>query len=151
MARQHHINITREFPVPVERLFSHLSEHENLERLFAPARIIRLSSGTDARNGVGSARTIKPYPMPAFVETVTAYHENKLVEYRITKGSPLRNHFGRMTFDSLGAHASRVEFDIVFEGKFPGAGAVFWFILNRGITNGLADLADDKEFLADRA
>jgi hypothetical protein len=29
--------------------------------------------------------------------------------------------------------------------------SVFWFILNRGITNELADLADDKEFLADPA
>jgi len=119
-----------------------------LSGLFAPAKVTRLSSGADVRNGVGSARTIKPGPMPAFVEHVTAYRENELIEYRITKGSPLRNHFGRMTFDSLGAHSSRVEFDIVFEGKFPGVGAVFWFILNRGITNGLASLTNDEEFLA---
>ena len=34
---QQRIEIDKEFPFPVSDLFNHLSEHENLSALFAPA------------------------------------------------------------------------------------------------------------------
>jgi uncharacterized protein YndB with AHSA1/START domain len=146
VSRQH-VSLAREFAIPVERLFAYFAEHENLARIFAPAKVKRLRDGPVERNGVGSARTVRPGPMPSFVETVTAYRENECIEYRITKGGPLRNHLGRMRFSVLGASASRFEIDIVFEGKFPGAGPIFRFILDRGISRGLADLERDAAFL----
>ncbi|MGK2911701.1 MAG: SRPBCC family protein [Sphingobium sp.] len=140
--RQQKISIEWEIPVPVERLFSHLAEHENLVRLFAPARITSLANGHYERNGIGSSRRVRPGPMPSFVETVTDYRANELIEYRITQGGLLRNHLGRMHFASLGSRASRVCINISFEGRFLGVGPAFRFLLNRSIRQGLADLAE---------
>ena len=141
MTKLQQINVSKEFDVSVERLFAHLAEHENLQRLFTPARVRRLTSGSETRNGVGSSRSIRPGPLPAFVETVTAYRENESIEYRITRGSPLRNHKGEIMFEKLGPARSRVTFRIAFEGRFIGAGPVFRHIIGTGVTKGLDELA----------
>jgi hypothetical protein len=141
MPRQQRIEAARDFPVSRERLFAHLSEHENLGALFAPATVERLRDGQGVRNGVGSARSVRPWPFLAFVETVTAYRENELIEYRITRGGLLRHHLGVMRFTTPQPGCSRLEFSIVFEGRFPFIGPIFRAILDRGINQGLAELA----------
>jgi len=146
MPRRQHISVEHDFPVPVDRLFAHLAEHENLGKLFAPAKVVRLRDGASNRNGAGSARSVKPGPLPAFVETVTDYRENELIEYRITKGGLLKNHLGQIRFFRLDAGSSRVAFNIVFEGKAPGVGSLFRLIISRGIRKGLLELADNKTF-----
>lgn len=142
MSKMYQVEVAQEFEVPVEQLFAHLSEHENMRPLFAPARVTRVRDGTESRNGIGSARRVKPGPMPSFIETVTDFRENELVEYRITCGSPLRDHVGTMHFRPCGQRSSTVKFDIRFEGAIPGAGPLFRFILARGIKHGLARLAE---------
>ncbi|MBI5105380.1 MAG: SRPBCC family protein, partial [Solirubrobacterales bacterium] len=90
--------VDRHFALPPERVFAYLAEHENLEGLFG-AKVKRLNDGTDGtRNGVGSARQMRVLAGPPFVETTTEVVENELIRYRITKGSPLRDHEGVMTF-----------------------------------------------------
>ncbi len=140
MARQQQIEVIREFTVPVERLSARLPEQENLVTLFAPAKIERLHDGDTERNGVGSARRMRVWPTKPFIETVTGYRENELIEYRITEGSPLRNHIGTMRFTSLGPTRSRLDFVIRFEGKVPFVGPIVRTVLQRGIENGLAKL-----------
>jgi len=54
-----HIEIIKDFPIPVNRLFAFLGEHENLGVIFAPAKVRRISDGQGARNGVGSAREMR--------------------------------------------------------------------------------------------
>ncbi|MDR8218266.1 polyketide cyclase, partial [Acinetobacter baumannii] len=56
MLKTQKINIIQEFDAPIDKVFAALSEHENLSKLFAPAKVTRISNGKDARNGVGSAR-----------------------------------------------------------------------------------------------
>jgi uncharacterized protein YndB with AHSA1/START domain len=141
MARQQCIEVSREFPVPVGRLFAYLAEHENLAKLFAPAKAERLCDGDSQRNGVGSARRLRVWPASPFVETVTAYRENELIEYRITEGSPLRNHVGTLRFTGLGPARARLDFVIRFEGKIPMIGPVVRNVLKHGIENGLTKLA----------
>ena len=131
------INIHQDFTFPVERLFAHLSEHENLEAIFHPTRIRRIADGQGARNGVGSAREMRALGGPAFVETVTAYRENELIEYRITRGSPLKNHLGVMRFSSTPT-GSHLHYTIQFEGKLPLIGPLIRLVLERGIRKGLA-------------
>ena len=137
---QQRIEIIKKFTVPVERLFAYLSEHENLAVIFAPAKIKRLSNGQDARNGVGSAREIQLPLLPPFVETVMAYKENELIEYRITQGSLLKNHHGIMQFYPTTDNGSRLHYLIVFEGKFPLIAKLVRLGLERGIRRGLNDL-----------
>lgn len=131
-----HIEIVKDFQIPVERLFAYLGEHENLEAIFAPARIRRLSDGQGARNGVGSAREMRILLAPPFVETVTAYRENELIEYRITRGSPLKNHRGVMRFTAIPG-GTRLHYTIEFEGKLPLVAEVVKPVLERAIRRGL--------------
>lgn len=137
---QQRIEVVKEFSAPVERLFAYLGEHENLEAIFAPTKIKRISDGQGARNGVGSAREMRILVAPSFVETVTAYKENELIEYRITRGSPLKNHHGVMRFYSTADGGSRLHYTIVFEGKLPLVGALIKAGLESGIRRGLNGL-----------
>lgn len=131
-----HIEIVKDFRVPVERLFAFLGEHENLGLIFAPARIRRLRDGQGARNGVGSARELRLPLAPPFVETVTAYTENELIEYRITRGSPLKNHRGVMRFTAIPG-GTRLHYTIEFEGRLPLVAELIKPVLEQGIRRGL--------------
>lgn len=134
------IEIVKEFSVPVDKVFAYLGEHENLAAVFAPAKVKRISSGHDARNGVGSAREMKILVGPSFVETVTAYKENELIEYRITRGSPLKNHHGVMRFYPMQNGGSRLHYTIEFEGKVPLVARIIKPVLEQGIRRGLKGL-----------
>lgn len=130
------INIHQDFAIPVEKLFAYLAEHENLETIFHPTKIRRIADGQWARNGIGSAREMRALGGPAFVETVTDYRENELIEYRITRGSPLKNHIGVMRFSSTPT-GSHLHYTIEFEGRLPLIAAVIRSVLDRGIRKGL--------------
>ena len=96
------VHVVQDFPQPVEELFAHLSEQENLESLFG-AKITRLSDGTDGtRNGAGASRELKVGPLPGFVETNTEVIPDELIRYRITKGGVLKDHEGVMRFSRQG-------------------------------------------------
>ena len=129
------ITVTQDSALPVGRLYAHLAEHENLGPLLG-ASITRLRDGDTGRNGVGSVRSIKVGPLPAFEETVTAAVADELIEYRITKGSPLKDHRGVLRFAPKGA-GSTVTWTIEF-GAPPVLDRVVAFGLERSLRTGLA-------------
>lgn len=133
--RAHHVHIEHRFEKPPERIFAYLAEHENLSDLF-DAKITRLRDGEGARNGVGSVRRLKPGPLPAFEETVTVYEEFTRIEYRITKGSPLNDHLGVMTFAPDG-EGTRFVYDIRLGSAIPGLAGIVKASLTRQITKAL--------------
>jgi uncharacterized protein YndB with AHSA1/START domain len=137
---QQRIDLTQEFAAPVSRVFAHLSEHENLEAVFAPAKIKRIKNGLNARNGVGSVRELRILVGPPFQETVTAFKDNELIEYRITQGSPLKNHLGVMRFSPTAQGGTRLDYTITFEGKFPLVAEVIRPPLESAIRRGLRKL-----------
>src|SRR3954452_15828970 len=127
------VHVVQDFPQPVEEVFAHLSEQENLESLFG-ARITRLSDGTDGtRNGAGASRELKVGPLPGFVETNTEVVPNELIRYRITKGGVLKDHEGVMRFSSTPT-GSRLDYTIDFDGKLPGIGPVVKTMLNKNVS-----------------
>jgi uncharacterized protein YndB with AHSA1/START domain len=136
---QQRIDILQEFDIPVERVFAYLAEHENLEKVFAPARIRRLSNGQSARNGVGSSRELRILIGPPFVETVTAYQENELIEYRVTRGSPIKNHCGVMRFQRT-PRGTQLHYTVEFDGKFPLVGELIKPGLEMAMRRGLKRL-----------
>jgi hypothetical protein len=138
MQRMH---VTQDFPQPIDELFAHLSEQENLEPLFG-AKIKRLSDGTDGtRNGAGASRELRVGPLPGFVETNVEVVPNELVRYRITRGGILKNHEGVMRFSSNGS-GSRLDYTIDFDSKVPGLGPVIKRVLTRNISSGLRRYAE---------
>lgn len=129
------IDITQDFALPVERVYAFLAEHENLGPLFG-AKITRVRDGNASRNGTGSVRALKIGPLPAFQETVTEAVDNALICYRITQGSPLRGHSGRMEFSSL-ASGSRLHYVIEFGAVVPGLDVIVRLGLDRNVRKGL--------------
>ena len=133
------VHVTREFSAPVERLFDHLAEHENLGETLG-ARIERVRDGSESRNGVGSVRKLTVGGVMSFEETVLVCVPNERIEYAITKGSPLRGHHGVMLFSSTPAGGSRLDYTITFGSPIPGVATIVAATLRRSIPRGLAKL-----------
>jgi len=137
VAREH-VDITQEFAAPVDTLFGHMAEHENLAGLFG-IRVERLRDGDSERNGVGSVRKLSLNGILPFEETITDFRPNELIEYRITKGTPLRDHLGTMSFSPLPEGRSRLHYTIMLDGP-PLITPLVRMQLQRSISSGLAKL-----------
>ncbi len=112
------IFIEKTFKAPLSKVFAELSDHEKLSVVLG-ANIKRIRDGQDGHtNGKGSVREIRLVPGVSFEETVTAFTPGKLVEYVISKGSPLKNHKGTMEFSESG-NGTQLRYRIVFESKYP--------------------------------
>jgi len=126
-----------DYALPPDRVFAYLSEHEHLADIFG-ARVTRLRDGGDGhRNGVGSARELKIGPAPPFEETVTEFVPDELIAYRITRGSPLKNHHGEMRFTAEG-DGTHLHYEIAFSSKLPGVDLIVAQGLKRNVAKGLA-------------
>jgi uncharacterized protein YndB with AHSA1/START domain len=130
------IEIDRDFNLPVNRVYAYLAEHENLEALFG-AKVARVRDGNSTRNGVGSVRQLRIGILPPFEETVTEAVPNERIDYRITKGSPLRHHRGSMVFSSIGS-GSHLHYVIEFGAVVPGLDRLIKSGLERAVRKGLA-------------
>jgi uncharacterized protein YndB with AHSA1/START domain len=131
------LTFKKDFDLPPDRVFPYFAEHENLEPMFG-AKITRLSDGNDgSRNGVGSARRLKVGPLPSFEETVTVFEPQEVINYRITRGSPLRRHLGELRFTPTDS-GTRLEWDITFTTPVPGLELLIAEVLRRRVNQGLA-------------
>ena len=136
--REHWVHVERDLNAPVGEVFNHLAEHENLAAIFG-AKVTRLADGEGHRNGVGSRRRLKVAPVvPAFEETVTQFVPDELIEYKITKGSPLDGHVGIMKFSPTPAGGTHLDYRIRIASKIPGVGTIVTKNLTRDINKGLA-------------
>lgn len=123
-----------------ERVFAFFADHEQFGRIW-PGRTRRVRDGDEETNGLGSVREIAVGPV-RFQETVTAFQRPLLIEYRITQGSPLKNHFGRIEFHPAGA-GCRLDYRIEFEGRLPLIAPLVARSLARDFKRGLAGLASE--------
>ena len=131
----------RDFDQPVERVFAYLSEHENLGAIF-PMRVERLRDGQNGeRNGVGSVRRLSFRGLMPFEETVTVVEPNRRIEYKITKGTPLRGHRGEMLFSERDGGGTHLRYEIVFGAKVPGVDRVVAASLRRSVSKGMETVA----------
>jgi uncharacterized protein YndB with AHSA1/START domain len=131
------VHVEHDFAKPPERIFAHLSEHENLAAVFG-AKVTRLRDGDDERNGVGSMRRLQIGPLPPFEETVTEFVPSERIVYEITKGSPLRGHVGTMTFAPTSGGGTRFVYDIRISSPIPAIAPVVHAALTRSIERSLA-------------
>lgn len=125
------IEIEQDFFKPVDRIFAHLAEHENLGPLFG-AKVTRVRDGHDSRNGVGSVRRLQIAVLPPFEETVTEVVPGERIAYEITKGSPLRGHHGVMHFSPQGT-GTHLRYVIEFGAVVPGLDRVVKLGLERSL------------------
>jgi len=127
----------KDFDLPPDKVFAYFAEHENLGAIFG-AEVTRLSNGSDgSRNGVGSVRRLKPpRPVGGFEETVTKFEPNDLIEYEVTKGTPLNHHHGEVRFTPADS-GTHMEWRIEIGTAVPGLDRLIAKILIRNIGSGL--------------
>lgn len=127
----------KDFALPPETVFAFFAEHENLGGVLG-AEVTRIAEGTEGDpNGVGSVRLLNPPgPVPSFEETVTRFVPNELIEYKVTKGTPLNHHLGTVRFEptDTGTH---MEWKIEIGAALPGLDFVIAKVLVRNIGGGL--------------
>ena len=143
---QQNIQISQSFNAPVETIFNILTDHEAFGQVIN-ARIKRVvDSQGENKNGVGSVRRINAFPAPAFEETVVTFEPNQLMEYVISKGSPIKNHMGRMEFSEEHGQ-TRLEYAIIFEPKLPFLllGSIIKTAIEKSMRDGLQGLAKRYE------
>ena len=143
---QQNIHISQLFNAPIETIFNILTDHESFGQVIG-TRIKRVvDSPGENPNGVGSVRRISAFPTPAFEETVITFEPNQLMEYVISKGSPIKNHKGRMEFSEERGQ-TRLEYSIIFEPKLPflPLGAIVKKAIDKPISAGLQGLAKRYE------
>ncbi|MGB3773124.1 MAG: SRPBCC family protein [Rhodococcus sp. (in: high G+C Gram-positive bacteria)] len=133
------VHVTHTFTSPPEVVFEALSEHENLGRVFA-AKISRVRDGETSRNGVGSTRSLAIGPLPAFEETTTTSEPNSLIEYRITKGSPLRGHWGAQRLTQTADGGTALDYTIGFDAPVPGMAPLVGKVLSTVISRNVGKL-----------
>ena len=136
------IKITQSFNAPVEDVFNILTDHHAFGQVIN-ANIRRVVDSKDEnKNGTGSVRRISTFPAPAFEETVVTFEPNRLMEYVVSKGSPIKNHLGQMEFaDDAGG--ARLDYTIDFEPKLPFVffGGIIKSVLEKTMRKGLGRLA----------
>jgi uncharacterized protein YndB with AHSA1/START domain len=134
--RAHWVTVEHDFSAPVDRVFAHLSEHENLADLF-DAKVERLADGQPHRNGVGSRRRLRIGSLPPFEETITQFVPGELIEYRITKGTPLREHVGVLRFGALPGGGTHLDYRIRIASRIPGLAPLVKAVTTRNLTRGM--------------
>ncbi len=137
-----HVHVTHDFGAPVERVFAYLAEHENLAALFG-TRVERVRDGETERNGVGSCRRLSFNGLLPFEETVTAFAPNERIVYRITKGTPMRDHEGTMAFAATAGGGTRLDYRIRLGSPVPGLASLVARVLHGRIAAGLRKLDRD--------
>lgn len=139
MSTPQRVHVVHTYTSDPATVFEKLSEHENLGPVFG-AKISRVNDGETSRNGVGSTRSLKIGPLPAFHETTTVSEPNTLIEYKITKGSPLKGHWGRQVLTPTPDGGTVLDYTIGFDMAVPGAANVVAKVLTKNISKGLGRL-----------
>lgn len=135
------LHFLQDFDAPVKNVFSFFSDHNRLSEIY-PAFVKRIIDAPNPANcnDVGSSRLIISFPV-FFQETVTQYIEAKYLEYKITLGSPLKNHIGKMNFIEISPNRTRLDYYIEFEPFFPYTGFVMNQINTKLVQDALSSLA----------
>lgn len=132
---QQKVFVQQDFPASVEKVFADLSDHESFGRILG-LNMKRVKAGIEHPNGVGSVRRLNLEPLPNFEETITRFVPNSLIEYKITRGMPLKNHLGTMRFSEKEGRAS-LDYTIVFESRIPYLGGVIKTAICNSVIKGL--------------
>lgn len=129
------ITINQAFDAPLKQVFSTLSDHEKFGKICG-IKMTRIVDGAEFLNGLGSVREIKIGALPAFQETITKFIDNERIEYKITQGSPIKNHIGVLIFSEVKGK-TQLLYTIQLESKIPLTTFLIKSALSYGIKSGL--------------
>lgn len=137
----HEIKIYQEFDAPVEQVWEAFNDHANFGKMMGQ-KIKRVVDSTDPANvnGLGSVRHLS-IPLSPCEETIMKSEKPTLIEYKITKGTPLHYHYGIIEFANLSGGRSAINYSIDLGSKYPVVGWIVKAAIARGITSGVRNYA----------
>lgn len=131
------VRFQRQYQAPPQRLFALFSDHERFGKLLgAPCTRIKSAPEGSDPNGVGSVRRIAGGPV-AIEETIVTSEAPTLIEYRVTRGGPLRNHFGRIQFNPQEGGGTELVYTIAFDPLLPLTGPAITWVLEQALGRAL--------------
>ncbi|MGB8856185.1 MAG: SRPBCC family protein [Burkholderiales bacterium] len=113
---------------PREKVFDYFADHQNFTGLFG-STCERSREGKSELNGLGSVRTMR-MGIGSFDETIVLFDKPNRIHYRITRGSPLKDHLGTVEFVPEG-DGTRVDYRICFKGKAPFVAPLVAWLLKK--------------------
>lgn len=137
----HEIKLYQEFDAPIEQVWEAFNDHSTFGKMMGQ-KMLRIVDSSDPNNinGLGSVRALS-LPMVPFEETIMKSEKPNLIEYKISKGTPLHHHYGKMQFKSLPEGRSAINYTIELGSKIPLVGVIVKAALNKGIADGLRNYA----------
>ncbi|TXL62026.1 SRPBCC family protein [Aeromicrobium terrae] len=139
MAAPQRVHVTHTFRSDPATVFEALAEHENLGPVLG-CKITRVCDGDTSRNGPGTTRRLKIGPLPAFEETVTAAEPNTLIEYKVSKGTPLTGHWGVQRLTPTADGGTVLDYRIGFDAKVPGLAPIVGKVLTMQLGKNIGKL-----------
>lgn len=134
------VQLDARFSANPETVFDFFCDHESFGRIWqGEFSRIRASEEPGNPNGVGSAREIR-LGLMRFEETHTCCERPRLIEYRVTRGSPIKNHVGRIRFIAEPDGSTRVDYTIEFDPKIPFTGGLIARSLKRDWAQGIGPI-----------
>ncbi len=133
-----------------ERVFDFFCDHESFGRIW-PGKITRIkaSDNPDNPNDVGSVRQVCLGPM-CFEETQITCQRPSLIEYTVTRGSPIKNHRGRIRITPGADGGTDIDYRIEFDPRIPCTGGLIARNLAKDWSKGIAPIIRELE-MADTA
>lgn len=141
MSAPQRVHVTHTYRSDPATVFEALSAPENLSRVMG-AKVTRVRDGDASPNGVGLVRRLKIGPLPAFEETVTAAEPYTLIEYKISKGSPMKGHWGVQRLTPTAEGGTELDYRIGFDAPAPGMAALVGRLISLQLNRGLGKLVD---------
>jgi uncharacterized protein YndB with AHSA1/START domain len=140
---EHRVTLLKRISAPVPLVFSLLTNHSGLERFFT-ARFKHLKNGFPNKNGVGAIRRIKK-GLFTVDEEITAFESNKLMRYRVIRGSPTQHYRGEIRFVDMGRERCEVHYHLQFRARVPGTGLLLAKSFEKKLHNALRQVAEKAE------
>jgi uncharacterized protein YndB with AHSA1/START domain len=121
---KYQVRFEQYFAAPRAKVFAFFANHENLKCVWG-GRFRRIRDATEGKNpnGLGSVREIK-LGFSSFEETIVKFMPPSVIEYTVTRGSPIKNHLGRLVFADAD-HGTKLDYTISFDPRIPFTG---WLI-----------------------
>lgn len=145
---QQRVRFEQFFAAPRARVFEYFADHERFGRIWPGTfRRTQVSADPVNPNGLGSVREIRTAGL-AFEETITGFEPPSGIEYRITRGGPLKNHVGRLEFSDVPG-GTKLLYTIEFDPRIPLTGGLLASVLcaswQRGVSRAIDDLSQSAE------
>lgn len=125
------------FKVPPAVVFATFADHVKFGGIWG-SKMERIKAGSlpEEPNGEGSVRRIASGGF-TFEETITVFEKNRLIEYTVTQGGPIKNHLGHIEFRADGRGGTRVSYTITFSPKIPLTGGLIAAIIRKQWNSGI--------------